>query len=260
MNRSKWIKEIIGGAIKEHGFEYEGGGKDEYIFIYSFQRRKGDLRQYISIAVKDNKADLTFSTNAYGQKEVHGSGLMESNFEMESDNRYIAWKDAEEFKQVLYHFREIILKKGMDVLEEISRPTTEVRPKKETHWKLYQEHEALNEEYRKKYGLENIESTKELMQKISDIIVGSRDKEFTEVEEMLIGLAAVFGDQLVIKCGGEWFWNPEVNTCTIKSMNGIRILLTENPLARIINYWKCKSVDPNILINSFKKTAYDIIT
>ena len=158
MNRAKWIKEIIGGAVEEHGFEYKGYSRDEYTYFYSYRRMKKDAQQdvwqTITIGVSLNEMELVFGTDAFGQDSIEaGAGLIESDFEIDSDNRWITWKDAEEFKKVLYHFREIILKKGLNILEEISIPTSEIRSTKETDWKLYQEHEALNEEYRKRYGL-----------------------------------------------------------------------------------------------------------
>ena len=257
MNRAKWIKEIIGGAVEEHGFEYRGCSRDEYTYIYSYARKKEDVRQIIRIDVSLHEMELCFMTNAYGQDEVEGAGLIESDFKIESDRR-IWWDGPEEFKKVLYHFREVIIKKGLDILEEISVPTTEIRPKKETQWKLYQEHEALNEEYRKRYGLEGMESTVELMKKISGIIAASRDREFAEAEELLIGMAAVYGDQLVKKMGGEWVWTNN-NSCLICDMDGMAG--TENPLADTIHYWKHKNLDnPDIFIREFKKSPFDIVT
>lgn len=259
MSRAQMIKKIIGEAIQEYGFEYTHS-KDGYAHIYTFLRKKEDLEQRIWIDIEDtvtmgNVISMSFMTNAYGQKEVHASNLIESDFK--GDDEGLVFKDDEELKQILYHFKEIILQKGFDILEEISKPTTEARPKRETHWKLYQEHEALNEEYRKGYGLEETESTVKLIRKISDIILENKDKEFAEVEEMLIGLAAVYSDQLIRKCGGEWKWNDNFGTGVIKYINGRD---TVNPLATVIDYWKRRKDDYDYwFINDFKKTASDVI-
>lgn len=260
MNQTKWIKEIIGGAVEEHGFEYEGCSRNGYIQDYDYMRKKEDIRQNILIGVKPDQMEMEFMTSAYGQENVYASGLIESNFEIDDENRWITWRDEEEFKQVLYHFREIILKKGFDILEEISKPTTEVRPRKETYWKLYQEHKALDEEYRKAYGLENIESTVTLMERIVAIIVDNQDKAFEEVEPLLIGLAAVYGEELIKKCGGKWSWNRGYNTCVVKgipSWDGKKVV---NPLASTINHWKYKRNEPDVFIREFKESPFDIVT
>ncbi|MBD5471975.1 MAG: hypothetical protein HDR20_03445 [Lachnospiraceae bacterium] len=107
---------------------------------------------------------------------------------------------------------------ALAVLEEKSKPATEVRPKKETYWKLYTEHDELNREYRKKYNLEDTESSLKCMKGISDIILETTDQEFAEVEEMLIGLAAVYGDQLIKKMGGKWIWFEVHNSSGVGKM------------------------------------------
>ena len=98
--------------------------------------------------------------------------------------------------------------------------STAQRPglKKRRIKKLYEEHEELNRKYRKLYGMEDTEFTAKLIWRMSQVILEMQDEEFADVEETLIGLAAVYGDQLVRKCGGEWELS-EVGTCMI---TGIR--------------------------------------
>ena len=197
MNRAQQIKKIIGEAIKDRSFEYTGYTRDEFVHDYSFKRVDGELIQYISIAVIDDEVRLEFSTNAYGQEEVYASDLIESDFD--GDDEGLAFENDEEFKAILHHFKEIILQKGFEILDSISKPTTDVRPTREAHWKVFQEHEALNKEYREKYGITETD-TVTVLTKISGIIHDNLDKPFKEVEELLIGLAAVYGCQLIDRC------------------------------------------------------------
>ena len=127
------IKKIIGEAIHEYGFEYRYS-RDGYAHIYTFLRKKEDLEQRIWIDIEDtvtmgNVISMSFMTNAYGQKEVHASNLIESDFK--GDDERLVFEDDEKLKQILYHLKEIILQKGFDILEEISKPTTEARPTKQ---------------------------------------------------------------------------------------------------------------------------------
>ena len=117
---------------------------------------------------------------------------------------FLHFENEEELKQILQHFRRIIVEKGEEVFREISKHSTEARPKKKTHKKLYEEHEELNRKYRKLYGMEDTEFTAKLMRRMNQVILEMQDEDFADVEETLIGLAAVYGDQLVRKCGGEW--------------------------------------------------------
>lgn len=240
----KWIKEIIGGAVEGHGFKYMGCTRNEYIDDYCYKRIKEGMgiSWEIIIGIKLDEMELMFMTSVSGEN-IHASGLIESDFKIDDQNRWITWKGEEEFKQVLYHFREIILKKGFDMLEEITRKTPEDMLMDELDLKLYQEHKALNKEYRKRYGLENIKSTEELMKRISTIIVESGDKAFTEAQEILMGMAAVYGEELVKKCWGIWFWHRRSNSCLIR---GVRYRI-ENPLATVVNYWKRREDNPEVL-------------
>lgn len=247
MSRAQLIKKIIGEAIQESGFEYMGYTRDEFVSDYSFKRTNGDLIHYISIAIIDDEIRLEFSTNAYGQDEVYASDMIESDFE--GDNEGLVFEDDKELEQILYHFKDIILKKGFDVLDSISKPTTEERPTREAAWKLYQEHDALNEEYRKKYGLEETDTTK-LIQKISDIILENKDKQFKEVEELLIGLAAVYANQLISRCGGEWEWRDDFGSCMVVHIHKDQ---GENPLLTVFWYWKEGEEDFDCFLGNFKK-------
>ena len=256
MNRQKWIKKIIGGVVEERGFEYTGHFRDGYIHGYSFECIKNDLRQYIEISISGNEIKMELNTNAYGQAWVNVCDLAELHLSPNLRG-FLEFKDEGEYKEILHLFCEILNQKGFAVLKEKIKPTTEIRPKKETYWKLYMEHDELNREYRKKYDLEDTESSFKCMQRISDIILETVDQEFAEVEEMLIGLAAVYGDQLIQKWGGEWVWSEVNNSSGVDKMrNGEYV----NPLADIIFYWKEGEEYMDALIQSFKKDPFDVVT
>lgn len=261
MSRAQLIKKIIGEAIEEYGFEYTGYDKDENVHFYSFERKNGGVIQDITITINRSRLCLEFDTNVYGQSEVRASNLIESRVKGNKDGLY--FEDDEELKQILHHFKEIILQKGFDILDDISTPVAGAGPRKERYRKLFQEHDRLNEEYRKRYDLEETESTARLMKKISEIILENRDREFAEVEELLIGLAAVYADQLIRKRGGEWEWDSEFNSCVVESVwddgEDKDEDFSENPLATTINYWKQKEDNPDWFLNNFKVLLSDVI-
>ena len=73
------------------------------------------------------------------------------------------------------------------------------------------------------------------MKKISDIILENKDNPFKEVGELLIGLAAVYGCQLVKKCGGHWEFDDESASCMIEEKFECK---GERPLLTMLRYWK----------------------
>lgn len=259
MSRAQLIKKIIGEAIREYGFEYTGYDKDENVHFYSFERKNGDIIHDITIVISGSKLCLELDTNAYGQSEVRASNLIESKFKGNKDGLY--FENDEEMKQILLHFKEIILQKGFDILDDISTPAAGAGPRKKSYRKLFQEHDRLNEEYRKRYALEETESTARLMKKISEIILENRDREFAEVEELLIGLTAVYADQLIIKRGGKWEWDDDFQSCVVESEDDKDEDgdFSENPLATTINYWKQKEDNPDWFLNNFKALPSDVI-
>lgn len=255
MNKAKWVKKIIGEAVEQYGFEYIGYSRDGSIGDYTFERRDGDLLQFIMMTTRGNEIRLEFRTNAYGRFGVEASNLIESRFAHGYEN-FLWFQNEDEYKEILYHFRNIILQKGLTILEEESKPTTEIRPKKETYWELYTEHERLNKEYREKFGLEETESSRKLMQKISDIILETKEQQLSEVEEMLVGLAAVYGDQIIRKQGGEYTWNEDYHTCIIREMQGGS---SASPLVDVIWYWGNKEEDMDYFLQAFQRLPGDLV-
>ena len=247
MNRSQQVKKIIGSAIEDHGFEYKGYDRDEYVSFYSFEKKDGDLEQYITIVVSGGKLRLELGTNAYGQKDVRASALIDSKFKGGNDG--LVFESDEDFKEILSHFKEIILQKGFEILDSISVPTSDEIPTRRTETKLFQEHEALNKEYREKYGITETATTK-VIKKISDIILENKDKPFKEVEELLIGLAAVYGCQMVKKCGGHWEFDDESASCMIEEKLECEC---ERPLLTMIWYWKHREEYLEILLQEFRE-------
>lgn len=255
MNKEKLIKEIIGEAVKDYGFEKFVYSVDGWTEGYDFKRTDGDLEQYIIITVINDEIRLEFMTNAYGQFPVDASKLIKSNFPSDRQD-FLMFRNEKEFKKILFLFRDIILQKGFEIFEKISRPTTEARPKKETYWKVYSENRELEEKYRKMYGLEDTEFTRKMMQRISDIILSTKNQDFKEVEEMLVGLAAVYGNQIIRKCGGEWKWYDKTKSCLIVKIYGEN---NSNPLNEIICYWRRKEEDINNLLIPFRRLPYDTV-
>lgn len=244
MDKNKLMQQIIGEMVKDHGFEFERHIGDIHAEEYVYRREKGEVCQFIVIDVSEMGLRLELGTDAYGWEDYWfmATGMIECPFTIEEGD-FIQFETEEKFKEILYYFRKVLLEKGFEYLEEMSIPVTEVRPKKWTFQKLYIEHEALNREYRKKYDLEEMESSRELVQRISDIILATADREFSEVEEMLVGLAAVYGDEILRKCGGEYEWIEDCSMC---------ILCTERgsfcPLVSMISYWGEKREDVNQLL------------
>ena len=267
MNKAKWIKKIIGETVEEKGFSYAGCSRDGCNVWYIFERRvegedeDDEITQTIDIFVSPDFISgcdirLTFYTNAYTFSHREVTNLIPSGLKKGYVDEFLHFENEEELKQILQHFRRIIVEKGEEVFREISKHSTEARPKKKTERKLYEEHEELNRKYRVLYNIEDTEFTAKLIRRMSQVILEMQDEEFADVEETLIGLAAVYGNQLVRKCGGEWELT-ENNTCMIEGLQGGSLGM--NPLNTIICYWRNKRDDYGVLLSWFERYPGDTV-
>ena len=213
MKKTKIVQEIIGEAIKPHGFEFlafDAGG-------WVYEKKTGDLRQRIVITLmSEDETRLTFSTNAYMQRPISAGDLVQEGEERGDElfGNYTFYSEEEFVKRIEY-FKYIILKYGFDALERISVPTTEIRPTKETNLYLYENHKELNKRYRKKFGIDENTTTEEIFQIVYDYILETQGEEFEVVKETLIGLTAVVGTVMVEASKGGWEWEPEWNICWV---------------------------------------------
>lgn len=224
MNKEKVIQEIMGKELEKLGFSY--------VSRWSYERMHNDIRQEILICHERftrNCLKMYFSTNAYGQKPKELEDFV-------PDIQQESWeyRTEDEFRKIIHQFTEWTLNYGIKLLEEISMPTTEVRPKPETNRILYDNHEELNRKYRKELGMEEMDTVDTLIAMSWEIEqLRMSKKPFAEVEEMLIGLAAILGHSMDCYDGKqEWIWDDKNKTC---KMEGRYIGLT--PLRDIIlNY------------------------
>ena len=141
MNKAKWIKKIIGETVEEKGFSYAGCSRDGCNVWYSFERRvegedeDDEITQTIDIFVSPHFISgcdirLTFCTTAYGFPYREVTNLIPSGLKKGYVDEFLHFENEEELKQILQHFRRIIVEKGEEVFREISKHSTEARPKK----------------------------------------------------------------------------------------------------------------------------------
>ena len=246
MNRKKIIHEIMGKELEKLGFEYEKGN----VLFWPYVRNKDGVIQEITVCEErfcKNHTKMYFSTNAYGQKPRElmdfVPGVQQGSWKYETE---------EEFRRIMEQFKEWTFTYGLELLEKISVPTTEERPKPETNRYLYEHHEELNKEYLKKMGLEGADAI-DIVFGLEDEIKKLEEKPFEEVEEILRGLAAVFGHNMCLLGIGRWNWDEERQICNVINTgdSGVEIY----PLSRIIGFYKYTKMK-DFFINEYMLIIY----
>jgi hypothetical protein len=231
MRYKKMIQEILGTELEKQGFTYMPNSS------WSYERVKDQVWQSVSV-VRERYCKgyirMVFMTNAYGQKP---KGL--DDFVPGQLPEYWHYETEEELREIIEQFREWTLTYGLDMLEKMSVPTTEARPKPETNRYLYEHHRELYEEYKEKL-CKGSDSWEAVVKAVQDKIEETWDEPFSEVEEMLIGLAALYAYALNEGEEGEWKWHDKANVCILDNLRGTFVQIF--PLLDIITAWKGKNL------------------
>lgn len=236
------MRKIIGETVLVHGFMEKS--EDRLGICYS--RNKGKVNQCIYIDnILGNYLRVIFHTNAYMQPDLAGYDVLCKKGEDKNTDftnfldmkvRLWKWEDKSQFISILNIFKEIITKYGLDILEEISVDFTDIHPTEESHKKLYEQHVELNQFYRKELKIETEKDSVKVLEAIHRKLKEIEKESFKDTEDTLIGLAAVYGEEIVLKSGGEWQLRKDIgNSCFISNIYGNKYEMAE-PMEIICTY------------------------
>jgi len=236
MTKTEIIQEVIGNTIKPYGFAYLGIEDGAWIY----RKELGDLRQDIDIRLMSkDQLNLYFSTNAPLQRPCCADELIK-----EGERRgnkpfgYFRFTCEQEFIEVIEYFKKIIFDYGVDALDKRSVPATEIRPTKETNSYLFENHEELNRRYREKFNIDKSTEYTVIFQIIQEYLIQTQGREFSDVLDTLIGLAAVVGTVIADASDGVWEWDSRNNICWVSQKQ--KYPRSYYPLGSIINRFREK--------------------
>jgi hypothetical protein len=138
------------------------------------------------------------------------------------------YKDEEELIKVLTVMKDILVKKGMKILLELSKEAKETDTNKMYH-ELYFHHDELCEKFIRKTGIKVTGYDEENINRWFDVIEERvailKQDDYEHAKEELVEIAAFLGNQLVTYLGGEWyhFVSKEHESCSVrncKTLNG----------------------------------------
>lgn len=216
MNMKKIIQEELGQELENIGFHYVPGER----LFWPYEREKDGIRQEIMIArdrYEKRYIRVIFETNAYGQRPKEFRHFVPE----EGAKHWEFWgfENEEELREILREFKRLIFTYGLDFLEMISKPATDAVPTREKQRYLYQHHQELCEKYQKELGTEG-KSAEEVIDILNHKIEEMLDKPYAEVEDVLMGFAALYGHTICWGDNGEWVWDEEKGVCQIKKILG----------------------------------------
>ncbi|MEY8265198.1 hypothetical protein AALA79_02280 [Lachnospiraceae bacterium 64-25] len=250
MTIKKIIQEELGKTLEEHGFKFT---KAEPCF-WPYEKEKDGIHQEILVArdrYEKGYIKMIFSTSAYGQRPKEFRDFVPEEGAKKWD--YWGYENEEELRQILREFKRLILAYGFDFIEEISKPATDAIPTEKANRYLLEHHQNLYIEYQEKLKVGSKEA-KEAITTIDEKLKEILDEPFNQVENTLIGLAALYGHIISWINRGEWIWDEKEKACSIDRILGTKEDM--QPLNVMILVWdymrKHRGVEESILMRKYE--------
>ena len=232
MNVKKIIHEELGRNLEEIGFEYF----QEEHYMWQYRRENNGILQEIIVMTKRyerKNLKVMFRTSAYGQRVYREF----SDFvpkDIVNKKEYWEYENVEELRRIIKEFNRLIFVYGLDFLEEISKPSTDAIPTEELYRYLYDNHEALYEEYLEKFQARDKEP-EEVIEIIYEKMAETYDQPFEEVKEFLCGLAALYGHTICWGNRGNWVWDSQEKECNVEKILGTK--KSKDVLGIMVTIW-----------------------
>lgn len=254
INKKLFVRKVIGGVIFPYGFLEESNDR----LGVRFSRKKERVTQFISVDyILDSYLRISFQTSAYQYPTLDGYELLCRKGEVRNPDfikflnpevRLWKWEEKDQFLAILDIFKKLIVTYGMDLLNDLSVDWTDIQPTVESNKKLYENHIELNLHYREELGIKTETNAIKVMELISRKLIEIRGQDFKNIEDVLIGLAAVYGEEIVLKCGGEWQLRKDLgDICWISKIHG-NMYKMEAPLNTICDYLRFGKEDVAVLL------------
>ena len=234
MERGELVRKHIGEGMAPFKFEYKGYQNDSW----KFERKFKEVVQTISIyPYRFDQSMITFElytsvkNSEYASKmgtNVISAGMIEDISTNSQMRGYWQYESEEELIKVLNDMKEVLIKRGMRILLELSKGEEETDTP-EMYRELYFHHDELCERFIKKTGIKVTGLDEENINHWFDVIEARvailKQGDYEHAKGELVEMAAFLGNQLVKYLGGEWhhFVSKDHESCSVrgcKTLNG----------------------------------------
>lgn len=214
INRGQLVRTYIGEGLVPFKFEYKGYHGDSWKFernmkgavqtisIYPYRFDQSMITFELYTNVKNSEYASKIGTNVVSASMLDG---IVSNGQIRG---YWQYGNEQELIQVLGEMKDVLIKKGMKILVELSKGLEEPDTA-EMYREVYFHHDELCEKFMEKTGIvvtgfdeENIDRWFEVIEERTAIL---KQGDYEDAKEELMEIAAFLGNQLVKYLGGRWF-------------------------------------------------------
>ena len=150
IQKGKLIEKYIGEGIASFKFTYQGRRGDSWIFEKEF---KGVIQTISLYEYRFEKNMISFDlyTDVPGKGTVQAIDIQDIEFNSEMPG-FWKYEDEESFIEILKVINNIVIKKGMRILNQLSK-RPEIIETNEMYQELYFKHSELAEKYQNEMGL-----------------------------------------------------------------------------------------------------------
>ena len=223
----------MGDLFFERGFSYKNV-PNLWMFERKYQNKAGEMVNQQAYVQESNFAKSLYfrlQTNAYGQ------GIVEAqNIDQDYAHNSYTYQNDQEFIKWIEYFASLMKSKGFGVLEQISEPTIVERPTKEQQEFLYDNHRNLSEKFAEDYHVAFDCDEEQLLNIVFEIITSLKNEKYQDISDVLLKLAAFYGEWLIGKRTGRWYYESDLGSRVEFPDNGGYPTNTA-PLSRMFLCW-----------------------
>lgn len=205
MQKGKLIQQYIGEGIAPFKFAYQGRKGDSWVFEKDFKGVTQTISLY-EYRFGKNMISFDLYTNVPGREMVQAIDIEEIEFNSEMPG-FWKYEGEEEFIKILEVIKDILVKKGMRILNQLSK-RPEMVETNEMYQELYFNHSELAEKYQNEMGLKvgefNEVYIEEWFEIIKERVEILQKGKFEDAKEEIVKMAAFLGEQIRKALGGEW--------------------------------------------------------
>lgn len=240
--KKELMYQIIVPVMEEKGFlmtenrygtwiwKKEVEGVMEEVSILDFG---GSMNLYIGIS----KGGVNWVTSEEGGSLL---STLESPRTTADQHHYILYEKTQKdiYENLLLDFRDIILKNCDTILVENARKVKQIIPGRKHFEYICSNREQLVKEYSQRLGIDGTQNILEVYDKIVEQVRKLMGKPLAEVENDLVGYAALLEEEILRQYGGERKVNDELGTVSIRQVGSGISKKSFNLLTDMFCMWK----------------------
>lgn len=219
MQKKKIIQNVLGARLKPYGFFYDS-------YFHSRWRLKRVLENGVEQYVVVDKAwwgnDIRLSLcTSYQRNEIPMRFITDDPMYQED---YISYLDDNDFSNILEMFADFVIKYGLEKLDEISVPLYLFDADEHMNLMLFDNNIELAKGFAKKNNITDLDTIDDILNLIKSLIIKDEEKVFNDsTKQMLLEIAAFFGNKMIELYGGSWALVPgcdlfgeQCNLCVVQ--------------------------------------------